>query len=396
MTEDTIGSTLYQVLKRETPFGPIIIPSDSDYCSVFAWDSGWNYFWLKKISQTVAKEELLTLFQTQTPDGRIPHETVYEQNQNYSLSRKIQLWFLKRTFEPDGRSLFIDPPVYLWAAADLLHSNSSLSKEEKETIQNAIDKKLFWIQKNRTIASLPEPFCDLPILLHPLESGTDFSPAFDSIYGGLSSLFFNMIAIPLRMKPKDWNLNGKIPANPRILLFDLTYISFYLLALEKNGKHSEALATEFLRSFFNPEQMAFDSFYLNSGKIRRVHNPTFSALLPFLLNSSDDETAKKAIKRHCLPGGTFYKGKIPHYNAVTQSTKSKHLWRGSCSWMNMNFCHWLLLKKYCFYEEAEMLAQNIKEYQKKGHLPEFFDAFTGHPRGNPMFSWNGLIDAMES
>jgi len=392
--KQNIAKRLYEDLRRETVYGPVIVPSGGTYSSIFAWDSGWNYFWLKNLSEEAAAAELMTLFRTAEEDGKIPHETVYEKKSRYSPLRRLQLRLLRDTFDSSGTSVFIDPPVYLWAAADLLETAKGLSEADTHFIRTAADKKIAWIKRSRTIPSLPAPFDRLPVLLHPLESGTDLSPSFDRIYRGLPGLLLSMLTIQNGMKEEDWALSGSIPKRPARLVFDLTFLSFYLLSLQKFEGLDDELKGDFFESFYNPETKAFESWYIDRGRLRRTANPTFSSMLPFLADITDNGTAKRAVARHCLPGGTFWRGKLPCFNNAEKSRKSPHLWRGSCSWMNMNYCHYLLLNKYGYIEEAAKLSAAVREIVSESSLPEYFNAFSLEPGGASGFSWNGLADSM--
>ena len=391
--KSSCASYLAEKLRVETPYGPVIVPSAGTYRSIFGWDSGWNSFWLKTIGTDEAAAELRTLFRTAKPDGRIPHETVFDEKADYSLMRRLQLFLLKNTFDGDGASVFIDPPVYLWSAAELA-AGGSLPDEDACFFKEASAAKIDWLIENRTVKDLPEPFCSLPLILHPLESGTDLSPAFDRVYGGLPRLLLSLLSVQRGLKPEDWSLCGRIPEKPVNLIFDLSFISFFLLALERTGRLKDETAAAFMDSFYDPAGKKFDFWYLHRGELRRAENPSFSSVLPFLTDICDKREAASAVERHCLPGGTFRRGRLPSFNPESRSRRSRHLWRGSCSWMNMNYCCFLLLKKYGFVEEAAALSEDLRKAAGSSGFAEYLDAFTLEPGGASGFSWNGLLDCM--
>lgn len=398
MPIDQVPLWLEKRLRRETPYGSVIIPSDGDYRSIFAWDSGWNALWLEKLEPGKGITELTTLFRTQREDGRIPHETPWGRSASYGLKRRLQLSLLKASFAPDGTSHFIDPPVYLWLAREYLNGKRGRALEPGERLlfEGSVTAKLNWLQTHRTLPDLPEPLNRLPLLLHPLESGTDMAPVFDVIYRGLPGLLAALALLPFRLPEEGWSLKSPWPKTRIPLLLDPTYLSFYLLTLQEGNELPAGLLEGYRAHLYNEDWKGFDTGFYRRGRLRRAPNRTFSSLLPFLLDI-DDDAASASIARHALPGGTFFRGKLPSYNPASCRSSSRFLWRGSCSWMNMNYCHLLLLKKYGFRQAASELARRLRDSYRQaglssGACPEYREAFTLAPGGAAPFSWNGLIN----
>lgn len=411
---------LYRDLQRKSPRGEILIPSAGPYRSVFAWDTGWNYFWLKALDPKAARAQLLTLFRYQEEDGRISHEVMLEPRSAYRGIRRLQLYMLRHSFVDDSRSYFIDPPVYLWAALDAIYeSQSEAKREENSFLLEAVLKKLEWIDRNRCLSELPYPFSHLPLLFHPLESGTDHASSFDAAYGGGLALYLDTFHLPRRLKKLNWEL----PAlkHEELLFFDLTYLGFYLLSLRLlrflkhaanrsrmlNGQALSALERwndksdledAFISRFFDSEAYAFRSFHCKRGRLKGGEvNPTFSSMIPLLLPSLDGSIRRQAIERHLLPGKTFYHGRIPDYNpkGADQAFLHKKLWRGSCSWMNMNYIHYRLLDLFAYREDAELLARKLPACVQQAGAREFYHSHSLSGGGCRGFSWNGLTLAMQ-
>lgn len=405
-------------IDRTTPYGHITIPSAGTYRSVFAWDSGWVYFWLRELDPERARVELETMFHFQCPDGRMPHETMLEPMDSYRGLRRLQLWLLRHGFDADGRAYLIDPPSYLWAALDCVSADLTPEYRERNSVLvTSVVRVLRWLERNRTVAGLPDPFNQLPVLLHPLESGTDHSAGFDLAYGGAFRLYLDSFRSMSRLKKRGWNVDSC--RDTEVLFFDLTFLGLYLHVLEhlqrlqNRGEARLALTPEayemlqgisvrpglydaFMDAFLNQDTLRFDSYYLRRGELKRVANPTFSSMIPFILDHAPDDVARRAVTEHGVPGGTFFHAALPDYNQAGADRQFMHrkLWRGSCSWMNMNFLLYRMLKRNGFDDEAERMTGALTACVDREGSREFYHATSGKGGGCRGFAWNGLLLAM--
>lgn len=439
-----LAESLRAALEIPTPAGPVLIPAPGPYRSVFAWDSGWHYFWLKRLDPARARAEIASLLACAEGDGRIPHETTLPGRIRYGPVRRLQLALLSRSFAPSGASWFIDPPIYLVAAADAIdyvrvdRPSACTATEAGATACGDTDAAssdlarraraaLAWIEGNRLAAFLPAPWDRLPALLHPLESGTDFSPAFDAVWGRPPFLQLRSLAILPRLEREGWSLAGaeglSLP-----LLFDPCYLAFWLGARRAllPGPQTEALVEDYWQAAFDPERGLFRQFAALRGfEPRPIGTATFSALLPLLLfmGGPHAKEARRAVERNALPGGPFWQDELPGFNqGMRGRATSSSLWRGACSWANMNYCHWSLLRLAGFGREADLLLDRLSRRLVSGPAWEYLDpAFrpdsgslapagatagadatpTGRDRsrrrgggGAEPFSWNGLLLAM--
>jgi hypothetical protein len=438
----SLAESLRETLEIATPAGPVLVPAPGPYRSVFAWDSGWHYFWLKRLDPVRASAELASLLACAEPDSRIPHEKPLPGQAGYSLVRRLQLRLLRRSFAPSGASWFIDPPIYLVAAADALAGapGGAATAAERPGARNAaladIEVRsraaLGWIGENRLAAFLPPPWNRVPALLHPLEPGTDFSPAFDAVWGKPPLLQLRSLAILPRLAREGWSLAGA-RSFPLPLLFDPCYLAFWLGARRAllPGPETEDLVEAYWRAAFDPSTGRFRQFAALPGSAPRpLGAATFSSLLPLLLHARGPhaDEARCAIERNALPGGPFWQGELPGFNPGRRGRAgSSSLWRGACSWANMNYCHWSLLRLAGFGAEADLLLDRMTRRLASGPAWEFLDpdyrptgprrpgpdgngATAGKRSGGPAagraaneraggggaepFSWNGLLLAM--
>ena len=405
-----LAESLRSSLEIETPAGPVLIPAPGPYRSVFAWDSGWHYFWLKRLDPHRARAELSSLLACAEPDGRVPHERPLPGQASYGLVRRFQLRLLKRSFAPSGSSWFIDPPIYLVAAADALRDAAEGGRTEaRDAAVSGIAARsmaaLGWISDNRLAAFLPPPWDSLPALLHPLESGTDFSPAFDAVWGRPPLLQLRSLALLPRLGREGWSLAGS-RSFPLPLLFDPCYLGFWLGARRAflPGPGTEDLVEAYWQAAFEPATGLFRQFAALPGSAPRpLGAATFSSLLPLLLymEGLHAEEARCAVERNALPGGPFWEGGLPGFNpGMRGRASSSSLWRGACSWANMDYCHWSLLRLAGFPAEADLLLDRLARRLASGPAWEYlnpdFRAGERRPSGGGArpFSWNGLLLAM--
>jgi hypothetical protein len=146
--------------------GAFHVPSAREYGCLFAWDSGYHALALQHIDRTAALEELHTLYRANTTEeGLLAHERPLPSSERRTAT--VTSWF-GPIYRSDGRSYLIDPPVASYAAARLG------TEAEDSNLLDAAEKQLDAVERTRTLAQGA-----LPVILHPLESGTDASPLFD-------------------------------------------------------------------------------------------------------------------------------------------------------------------------------------------------------------------------
>jgi len=397
MKEVNLARRLYDELNIVTEKGEVLIPSAGIYRSIFAWDSGWHFHWLRHLDNERAVAELLTLFTTQYPDGRIPHETPLPLEGSAPFARRFALWMLRHSFDDRGNSWFIDPPVYLAAALEAAENESD--EKKKDALRGAVTAKFAWYEKHRLADYALYPWSKLPVIMHPLESGTDFSPSFDEVWGKPPMLAIRSLSLLKQIASDHWSTStGHMPGYP--LVYDLTTVTFYLEALMKypgSEPEGKKLAGDFFHASFDRDDLLFRQYYLKKKVLHRTEQVTFSSILPCILyrKGKEADLCRAAVERHCLPGKSFWRGRLPSFNPEMQSRKGRLLWRGSCSWMNMNFMLFRIFKQYGFDDEAVLLAARLGEYMDACGPREFFDAFEMRGGGAEVFSWNGLLMAME-
>lgn len=159
----------------EASIGLFHLPSAETYRSLFAWDSGWNVIAQAILDPESAYQELRTLFNVQCEDGHVPHEVRIPGLPETDPLRILTVFVVRRQYDTDGRSRFVDPPSFL-IAAELLYQRTQDARILE--LLPAMERCVDYLLGPRDL------FGDgLVSIIHPWESGTDSAPVFDAPMG---------------------------------------------------------------------------------------------------------------------------------------------------------------------------------------------------------------------
>src|SRR5262249_30711457 len=138
----------------------------------------------------------------------------------------IVLQTLGPIYRDDGRSWLIDPPAAAYAAARLYDPK----REQTRTFLDRAVGVLDSIDKHRLIkADAP------PVVLHPLESGTDASPQFDPLINTASRLDYllNCVALSQNLQHLVYVADRAYEEKHPFVVSDPTFCAWHLLSLEE-------------------------------------------------------------------------------------------------------------------------------------------------------------------
>src|SRR5579864_1264841 len=201
--------------------GAFHVPAAREYGCLFAWDSGYHALALRHIDRTAACVELTTLYAANTTgDGLLAHERPLPGSEDRTAA--VTSWF-GPIYRPDGRSYLIDPPVAAYAAA-------MIGREaEDSTLLDAAEKHLDAVERTRTLVRGAAP-----VILHPLESGTDASPLFDAFVDVSSRRAFasSQRALTETLAVTGWSAGEAMSGHHPFVFQDPTFCGWHLLALE--------------------------------------------------------------------------------------------------------------------------------------------------------------------
>jgi len=386
-------------------------PSANNYCSFFAWDSGWNIIAGTHLNPEKAFRELETVFKMQIEAKYIPHETripVLEKNEEFFRSLFIKM--VIGQYDSNHQSHFIDPPSYL-LAAEVLYNKT---KDRRVlSLLPKMESTLKYLIHNRDL------FGDgLISIIHPWESGTDASPVFDETIGldpskplwmvrfGLE--YIKMVKKLTRLK---WDLT-KIKTSQFFAFEDVGVNGIAIAGMQSISNLYSAQGNTEKASFWLNEAkkrtLIMEKFLWNESKgffyprwdLTRPHQvlrTCTSGFVPLITGLVDPKKSERIFNDYLLSPQHFANEWMIPYNSKLENDPEKipfHnpvLWRGPCIWMNMN---WLTARAAdrCGRRDIarEITEKSIKMIQKSG-FREYYNPTNGEGGGAINFTWPALI-----
>jgi hypothetical protein len=382
---------LFAAHRRSAFGGTFHVPSVNAYPCLFAWDAGFHALALRWLDPVLAVEELRTLYSAnRLESGAIAHERPLPEAAE--RTRRVEL-ALGPIYREDGRSWLLDPPVAAFAAARLA---KALGAPARALLADAtLQLDAIWSQR------LP-PDTGLPVILHPLESGTDGSPLFDDLIEShardewceeIASL--TRSAVACRFEPE-----RALRAGHPFVVEDPVFCGWFLVALEEAAAAWEALgdprATQKLRIraemiaeaiverlWWEPEEIFAGFDRRRGGALTAI---TAGGLVPAAARSLQAEgRARRALDRHLVPGTTRLWGpKGISFCPIVPDRPfdpDEVLWRGNAVWAAAQYwCHLALLRAQRI-SEARVARTQLEELVATSGFREFYDPTTGEGRG---------------
>lgn len=391
------------------------MPSKGSYPSLFAWDSGWNAMGVNQIDPKIAASEVELLAMQQMPDGRIPHEVVFKEVKVKKNLKTLMGTIVSRdqyqTVNGNLVSVQMDPPSYMVAAEKIFARTGD--KAWAARLLPRYEKCIEFMTVKRDL------FKDgLICIVHPWESGTDSSPAYDKIlhisFKTPLGAQYRMLLYPemfTRFKEMDYDINKIAQAN-RFILEDLTVISIAMRAILSVANMNEALGNlDKAKSYRAQAQKMMDAIdaelwdeskgYYNMRY--DLKNPKFTdrltcaALLPLWTGLVKKDRAERIIHEHVLNPKQFWLPYVFSFNANDEMQHDKFygedvlLWRGHCIWTNMNIMIMEALLTYGFKKEAAELTRRSAKMIRNQGFREFYDYRNGQGRRAFTFGWPGVV-----
>jgi len=394
---------------RVTAFdGAFHLPAAREYSCLFAWDSGYHAIALRHFDRAAALEELRTLYAANTTlDGLLAHERPLPGAE--ARTTRIVKW-MGPIYRPDGRSWLIDPPVAAYAAARLFDpsfGDDSRLLRAAETHLQAID----------THRRLPDG--GGPVILHPLESGADASPLFDSLIDASSrdSLLHGHRAISEANSAADWRVEAALAAKNAFVVSDPIFAGWRLLAQEaladawrRAGDRERAraldagadtLAAEMIRRLWNDDLGLFVGFDHRAG-----HQMPVATLGGVIAAASERIVAaglgERVAAAHLAPQSSRFWGPAGlAFNPLDgrEIRPQALLWRGDVIWGATTYWAHLALVRNQRRELASFARTQFEDLIRRSGFREFYSAQTGEGLGagkRDGFTWPALILEMQA
>jgi glycogen debranching enzyme len=393
--------------------GAFHMPSCDKYRSMFAWDSGWHAIGMTRIDPRLAASEIEVLLKQQVEEtGRVSHEVKFPQLQAPpDMLSKIGGKLGASQWDAQGRTAMIDPPSFMISAEKIFALTGD--KDWLSRVLPRLERCAHYLTHDRDL------FGDgLVSVVHPWETGTDSSPAYDQIV----HLHFNRpLEAPVRglLYPRLLKYNAEVNWDPqalarrnRFVLEDLTFNSITIRGLLALAALNEAAGeAEKARKFRDQAQAMTDALdrinwieaegcYFSRYDVKQpklARRTTCASLLPLLTGLISKERAQRLVREHLLNPAEFWQPYLVPFNAKDELDRERVymedllLWRGHCIWTNMN---WMMnegLLSYGYREEARELTRRTAKMIRREGLREFYDFRNGQGKGATNFNWPAVV-----
>jgi hypothetical protein len=273
-----------------------------------AWDSAHLALALRHVDPAAAAAELRTLYRVcQRENGLVAGARAFD-----ARGRAAQQAALGPIFGEDERSILIAPPVAAYVAARIAQTTGAPARELLACATRELDA--IWGHR------LP-PDTSLPVILHPLESGSARSRLFDELVEQDSDEAWRDESATLLRSASACQLDPEraLRAGHAFVIEDPVFCGWLLLALdacsqawEKLGDtqaclklriRGEMIAEGVASRLWWDEQEIYVAW--NRGRSSPLRAVTAGGLVPAAARSLLEEgTPKRAIDRHLRPGAS--------------------------------------------------------------------------------------------
>jgi hypothetical protein len=385
--------------------GAFHVPDMAQYASLFAWDSGYHALALRHLDLEAARTELATLYRANTAsDGLLAHERPAPGAESRA---QFVVELLGPIYRPDQRSWLIDPPVAAYAAAMI----ADPARAEDAQLLEAAAAHLRSSERLRTIDGLP-------VILHPLESGTDVSPAFDAVLdvSSNSALLKELHGFAHRLAEIEYSVTKAVETKHPFVVSDPTFCGWHLLALEevagawaRFGRADKAEATmqraldlgaAMARLMWSGEQGLFVGFD-HIGQ-RQLATPTMAGVVAAASQCMELGLGRRVVDL-LRPGGSRFLGPAGlSFNPITGEAPNHGgmLWRGDVVSAATHYWAHKALLRHGETALAERVRSQLEALIAISGFREFYDAESGEGVGagaSGGFTWPALaLDMSQS
>ena len=352
-----------------------------------SWSSAYHALTLAAFDPKRAAEELRTLYAAcQLEDGLV--------------AAGVEL-----RSGPEARSPMIRPPVAAFAAARLARTHGDQYRPLLEAATQQLDA--IWGER------MPSD-TNLPVIMHPFESGTPDSPIFDDLVAGEGEEREGEIASLARSALAcGYDPERALRAGHAFVIEDPCFCGWFLLALEETRDAWERLdSADQLRKFeirsgmigeaiaerlWSDEDHIFVAYDRARGQSLRV--VTGAGLLPAASQALlDDGKGRQAIARYLAPGGSAFWGTHGiSFNPIVRGARSVGVqthWRGNSASPVVQFWAQLALERVGRESDALVIREQLGNQIESSGACEWYDAVSGAPGGSSSHGHAGLICAL--
>lgn len=415
--------------------GSSTIPSSTLYPHQWSWDSGFTAIGLSHINQLRAQQELLSLFDGQWTDGRIPHIRFNPEVSEDAYFPGPSFWNSQDNSGLSGvkSSGIIQPAIHARAALDVYRN--SQDKESAREFLKVIYPKLV-ASHNYLLRERVHPQSQLVYIVHPWESGLDNSPYWDEALSQVpidNELWKtyqrrDVDRISSEQRPSDDDYSRYIqlalryrdssyddflhlesaqfvvldPLFNALLAWSEEALAGIALAIGldpvEHEKRASGLVDALIEELFDAELGIFIAKDLKTNQL--IRKITAAGLAPLVLSHLPLGHVKVMsdclLSRHFDIADPRIHG-VASFDLGGKEFDSKLYWRGPV-WLNTSWLVWRGLMVHGFDEVAKPLADKLLDLVDHKGFFEYFDPLTGEGYGSPEFSWTAalVIDLLKS
>jgi glycogen debranching enzyme len=406
------------------------------YPHQWSWDSAFIAIGLAHLDARRAARELLTLFEHQWKNGKVPHIVFNPEAPPESYFPGPEHWACAAASpdapdSPPYTSCLCQPPVHAIAALHILESaTDEHARSEATACLHEMYPKLFVWHRYLATARDPEG-SGLVTIYHPWESGTDNSPRWDDALaavevGGLSPY-------PRRdlrhvgdsaQRPTDedydrylWLVrlikgatcdDGAIYKTHPFLVKDVLFSAILVAANEALLRIAGIVGApdgdreliagwtrrgrEGLDARWDPDFRLYLDYDVRTG--RPIRSRTIAGFAPLisggltrerlgelLLSFDSPDFTGNAMLRRPLPPSTSPREKGFH---------PRSYWRGPV-WPVANWLFWWSLERAGESDRASKIRRASLDQIAEGGFAEYFEPFTEEALGSPVQSWSAAV-----
>ena len=379
------------------------VPASREYSCLFSWDSGYHALALRHLDAKLAEQELLALFRANTcSDGLLAHERPLPGAE--ARTALVTDW-LGPIYRADGRSWLIDPPVGAFATARFYLDGQTTDL----TLLSLATQSLEAIDRLRLLTP-----GGAPVLLHPLESGADVSPLFDSLVDTSTrrTLLADHKALSQHVTNADYDLRKVMATGHKFVVSDPIFCGWHLLALEELAlawrevgdsvraatleARAQSLALAMVRDLWSPQLNLFVGYDHIAG--RRLEVATLGGIIAAASRTMiRSGHATKVIEAHLDPRTSrFWGEKGIAFNPLDGRPIDPRalLWRGDVVWGATQYWGYLVLSRNGRTRAARRATTQMANLIRQSGFREFYSAVSGEGFGAGAeggFTWPALV-----
>ncbi|MFC1867539.1 DUF547 domain-containing protein [Thermodesulfobacteriota bacterium] len=404
--------------------GSFTKPSPDLYPHQWNWDSGFIAIGYAHYNQKRARQEILSLFEHQWPNGMLP-QIVFNPKALGKYFPEPDFWQV-----PDGRltSGITMPPLHAIACMHI-YEEANDSQQAREFLKEMFPKLT---ALHRYLYQLRDPDrTGLVYIRHPWESGLDNSPAWDSPLRNIKidkerlpvyerkdlkhgvpaeqrpsdddyDRYVYLVDIFRRLKYSEEEIYKECPFLVQDVLFnsilgranrDLLEIGRILgkeagEIREWTDQTSKAISEK----LWCHECEKFESFDLSSEEY--IHTATAASFMPLFAGAASKSQAEilydkiNSVSFCALHQGNCFT--IPNYDMTREDFDSKNYWRGPV-WININWMISQGLKGYGYKKKSDAMKADMIQLPIRFGFHEYFDSGNGQGYGSSDFSWTAAL-----